>query len=149
MRLIACGVANRGDKFKSPADDAWWKAKYRYAGDIAWNVLLKYATLWNDAADPPITVDEDVASGDNGAISQTMNRVLLSDFPPFRDSPCEPPFIIPTIPNMFPPMNPACADFVRKVINTPVEAVKGIKKEFTTAAWIAIAVVAYFILKDK
>lgn len=132
MRLIAAGVANRGDKFKTPGDP-WWSKPYRYAGSIFYNVLLKYATLWDDNAAPGIVVDEELASGDPGSISASLNRVIEVDYPAFRDSPCEPPYIIPVVPNTFPLANPACA--TRDTIKKPIDVVVDTRDKLTAIPW--------------
>ena len=119
MRLLAWGWTKKGDKFKSPGDVAWWKARYQFP---LWNPIETYiqqATLSGNEP-PAIQWDEELAAGDQAELSRSLPAVVEDDLPPVNEAPC-PKWLIPPGRGQTPIANPACID--KKPIRDEIDKV--------------------------
>lgn len=110
MRLLAWGWEKPGDRFRSPTDGAWWKARYQYP---LWSVLdtyLLFAPPWllsPENAGGELAWDAELAAGDAGELSRNLAAVVERDLPPVTEAPC-PRYLIPPGRRQLPIPNPAC-----------------------------------------
>lgn len=147
MRLIACGWLTPGDSFRRPEDGAWWQSPYRYA---LWPQLATYATLV-DQIDPRVrhvmTWDEQVAAGDSGAISQSL-QLTVAELKDVLEAPC-PRWIIPPSGGL-PVANPECARKDRDKLRDELDKVHPAPSSSSSLWWVLLLVgLAYAVGKKR
>lgn len=144
MRLLAWGWTKKGDRFRSPQDASWWKARYQYP---LWQPIETYIDqLTRSGVDAPSVMwDEALAAGSPEELSYSVSAVVQQDLPPVNEAPC-PKWLIPPGRGMLPIPNPSCLekpvrDEVEKVFPRPVEG-----SDWSWLLWLAVG---YLALRDK
>ncbi|HZV63436.1 MAG TPA: hypothetical protein VFG03_00800 [Telluria sp.] len=144
MRLLAWGWTKKGDKFKSPQDASWWRARYQYP---LWQPIETYFDqMTRNGNAPSVLWDELLAKGDPAELSYAVSAVVQQDLPPVNEAPC-PRWLIPPGRGMLPIANPSCLekpvrDEVDKVYPKPVVE----RADWSWLVWIALG---YLALRDK
>jgi hypothetical protein len=99
MRLLAAGFVKKGDKYKLPSDETWWKRKYAYP---LWPVLRAWLKVARHPSGGATHLDESLAAGDRASLSQQL-VAIDSDLQALSDSGLlggKPPYLIPSTETM-------------------------------------------------
>ncbi len=143
MRLLAWGWTKKGDKFKSPSDTAWWKARYQFPLWAPLETYLDQAT--RSGNEPPAVVwDDDLASGDAAELSRSLPQVVQGDLPPVFEAPC-PKWLIPPARGMLPIPNPACIP--TGPIKDAIDKVH--RRGGTDYSWVLWLVIAWMVIDER
>lgn len=144
MRLIACGWLKPGDSFRRPEDGAWWQSPYRYA---LWPQLATYATLVDRTGAHSFTWDDQVAAGDSGAISQSL-QLTVAELKDVLEAPC-PRWIIPPSGGL-PVANPECARKDKDKLRDEIDKVHPAPSSSNSLWWVLLLVgLAYAVGKKR
>lgn len=148
MRLLACGWTKPGDTLRRPQDSAWWGAPYAFP---LWNPLRTYASLVGSVAGVEMRPDDDLASGDIAALSQSI-VLLVDDAAPVFEAPC-PKWLIPPGRGQLPIPNPECLEReLRDRVDKIRDKVPGFRKPVASdglALLIALLAIGYLLTRGN
>lgn len=146
MRLLAWGWTKKGDRFKSPSDATWWKARYQFP---LWAPLETYMQLASASGNEPPGVlwDDELAAGDQAELSRALPAVVQQDLPPVNEAPC-PRWLIPPGRGMMPIANPDCIKPDKDKIRDEIDKVHR-RGNDDWATWLLLGVLAYLVLEDR
>lgn len=143
MRLLAWGWTKPGDRFRSPSDASWWKARYQYPLWAPLETYLDQAT--RSGNEPPAVVwDDDLAAGDQAELSRSLPQVVGQDLPPVNEAPC-PKWLVPPGRGMLPVANPACLPGDK--IRDEIDKVHG--RGGTDYSWLLWVVIGIMLLDER
>lgn len=141
MRLLAWGWKKKGDVFKAPGNEQWWRSRYQYP---LWNPLETYLTQADSGGHGALfSWDDQLASGAPALLSYAYPSVVRDDLPPVNEAPC-PKWLIPPGRFQMPVPNPEC--WVRELPKGPakdiIDRLRPPKKEPANYLWLILILIA-------